>query len=137
MPTATALVWKSRSPNTGVIMMELDGLRREIDLGAIRQYAAEHFDALLLPDQDILTALYGSRVKVIDSQLYNLSDRILAFYNANPAHPRHSLDWVRQHTVIIHYCGRNKPWKPGYVGVLDVFYRELKEYQRQHPATEG
>ncbi len=123
--------------NTGVIMMELDGLRREIDLGAIRQYATEHFDALLLPDQDILTALYGSRVKVIDSQLYNLSDRILAFYNANPAHPRHSLDWVRQHTVIIHYCGRNKPWKPGYVGVLDVFYRELKEYQRQHPATEG
>ena len=95
------------------------------------------FDALLLPDQDILTALYGSRVKVIDSQLYNLSDRILAFYNANPAHPRHSLDWVRQHTVIIHYCGRNKPWKPGYVGVLDVFYRELKEYRRQHPPTEG
>lgn len=22
------------------------------------------------------------------------------------------------------YCGRNKPWKPGYVGELDVFYNE-------------
>ena len=84
---------------------------------------------------DILTALYGSRVKLIDSQLYNLSDRILAFYNASPLHPHHSLEWVRQNTVIIHYCGRNKPWKPGYVGILDVFYRELKEQQaRLHPA---
>ena len=42
---------------------------------------------------------------------------------------------MRQNTVIIHYCGRNKPWKPGYVGILDVFYRELKEQQaRLHPA---
>ena len=114
--------------------MELNGLRQTIDLSAVRQYALEHFDALLLPDQDILTALYGSRVKVIDSQLYNLSDRILAFYNANPLHPHHSLEWVRQNTVIIHYCGRNKPWKPGYVGILDVFYRELKEQQTHlHP----
>ena len=31
------------------------------------------------------------------------------------------------HTVIIHYCGRLKPWKPHYVGVLDVFYHELME----------
>ncbi len=122
--------------NTGVMMMELNGLRQELDLGAIRQYAAEHFNALLLPDQDILTALYGSRVKVIDSQLYNLSDRILAVYNTNPAHPHHNLHWVRQHTVIIHYCGRNKPWKPGYVGILDVFYRELKEQQKMMSPTE-
>ena len=70
----------------------------------------------------------------LDSQRYNLSDRILAFYNANPLHPHHSLEWVRQNTVIIHYCGRNKPWKPGYVGILDVFYRELKEQQTHlHP----
>lgn len=120
--------------NTGVILMELNGLRQTIDLSAVRQYALEHFDALLLPDQDILTALYGSRVKLLDSQRYNLSDRILAFYNANPLHPRHSLEWVRQNTIIIHYCGRNKPWKPGYVGILDVFYRELKEQQTHlHP----
>ena len=120
--------------NTGVILMELNGLRQTIDLSAVRQYALEHFDALLLPDQDILTALYGSRVKLLDSQRYNLSDRILAFYNANPLHPHHSLEWVRQNTVIIHYCGRNKPWKPGYVGILDVFFRELKEQQTHlHP----
>ena len=30
----------------------------------------------------------------------------------------------REHSVIIHYCGRNKPWKEKYLGQLDVFYRE-------------
>lgn len=35
-----------------------------------------------------------------------------------------TLDDVRQRSAVIHYCGRNKPWKPGYVGELDVFYNE-------------
>jgi lipopolysaccharide biosynthesis glycosyltransferase len=35
-----------------------------------------------------------------------------------------TLDWVRKHSVIIHYCGRNKPWKENYIGVLNVFYNE-------------
>ena len=113
--------------NTGVILMELCGLRRELDLEAIRQYALQNKAALLLPDQDILTALYGTRVKLLDSLVYNLSDRILALHNANPLQERLDLDWVRRNTVVIHYCGRNKPWKPGYCGTLGIFYRELKD----------
>ena len=116
--------------------MNLALLRREQREADVYAFIESHKNALLLPDQDILTALYGSRVKMIDSQLYNLSDRILAVYNANPAHPHHNLHWVRQHTVIIHYCGRNKPWKSGYVGILDVFYRELKEQQKMMSPTE-
>ena len=82
---------------------------------------------LALPDQDILTALYGDRVHLLDSMVYNLSDRILALHNAELRNAPVDLDWVRAHTVIIHYCGRLKPWKPHYVGVLDVFYHELME----------
>ena len=33
------------------------------------------------------------------------------------------LDWVRAHSIVIHYCGRNKPWKENYIGNLDVFYK--------------
>lgn len=87
---------------------------------------------LLLPDQDILTALYGDRVHLLDSMVYNLSDRIFALHNAELRNAPVDLDWVRAHTVIIHYCGRLKPWKPHYVGVLDVFYHELMdEIQKQ------
>lgn len=35
---------------------------------------------LLLPDQDILTTLYGDHVKSLDSLRYDLGDRVLAFH---------------------------------------------------------
>ena len=44
----------------------------------------------------------------------------------SPFEKKLNLDWVRENSVVIHYCGRNKPWKSGYVGVLGVFYNEAK-----------
>jgi lipopolysaccharide biosynthesis glycosyltransferase len=37
---------------------------------------------------------------------------------------RVNIGWVRKNTVIVHYCGRNKPWKDTYHGRLGCFYRE-------------
>ncbi len=110
--------------NTGVMVYNLPVLRRHLRLEDIRSWA-DSGRPLLLPDQDILTALYGDRVKLLDDLIYNLSDRILAFHNANPRLPPIDLAWVRQNTVVIHYCGKKKPWGPNYSGVLDRFYREL------------
>lgn len=113
--------------NTGVLMLNLPLLRQSVDLDEIRTYANAHKHALILPDQDILTALYGDRVKLADTLRYNLSDRILGFYNANHPQEKIDLDWVRQNTSIVHYCGRNKPWNADYIGTLGVLYRELYE----------
>lgn len=44
-----------------------------------------------------------------------------------PSREKLGLPWVRENTVVIHYYGRLKPWKKRYPGILDVFYRELKE----------
>ena len=111
--------------NSGVLMMDLAALRRVVSMEQIRRYANEMYDRLVLPDQDILTALYGDRVKLLDSLVYNLSDRTLRLYNATPGNERRDLDWVRRHTVIVHYFGRNKPWKAYYHGVLGTFYYEF------------
>ena len=113
--------------NTGVLLYNLSALRTDLDMDRVRAFADEKQDVFLLPDQDILTALYGDRVHLLDSMVYNLSDRILALHNAELRNAPVDLDWVRTHTVIIHYCGRLKPWKPHYIGVLDVFYHELME----------
>lgn len=113
--------------NTGVLLYNLPALRADLDMERVRAFADEKQDVFLLPDQDILTALYGDRVHLLDSMVYNLSDRILALHNAQLRNAPVDLDWVRAHTVIIHYCGRLKPWKPHYVGVLDVFYHELMD----------
>jgi len=111
--------------NTGVLLLNLPALRENLDLGRVRDYTIEHRRNLILPDQDILTALYGDRVKLADTMRFNLSDRILAFYNAD--HPRQKRDaqWVRENGVIVHYCGKNKPWNEHYSGMLGVFYEEL------------
>ena len=34
--------------------------------------------------------------------------------------------WVEENNVIVHYLGRNKPWKPDYKGILKPFYDKYK-----------
>lgn len=112
--------------NTGVMLMNLPLLREKLSLKDIRRYAEKNFRKLILPDQDIFSALYGDRAKLADTMVYNLSDRILNLYNANPENRSRDLEWVRKNSVIIHYFGKNKPWNRYYSGILDIFYRENK-----------
>lgn len=111
--------------NTGVMVLNLPALRENLRMEDIRDFANAKKKVFILPDQDIITGLYGSKIKLADTMRYNLSDRILRFYNADPRHEKVDLDWVRKNTSVIHYCGKNKPWKDNYLGVLDVFYNEL------------
>ncbi len=111
--------------NSGVMMMNLTALRREQDEQVVFRYLASH-KTLFLPDQDIISALYGDRIVMVDPLIYNLSEK---FYTATRLYPRADIgldvDWVRANTSIIHYCGRNKPWKTSYRGGLNVFYDEF------------
>jgi len=113
--------------NSGVMLMNLELLRKYQDFQQVFDYIEKLKNRLLLPDKDVLSGLYGSKTKTVESIVYNLSDRYLARYNLDPENWRQKLDlnWVRKNTVIIHYCGRNKPWRNNYLGILDVFYEEL------------
>lgn len=115
--------------NSGILLMNLRVLRAIVDPKRIYDYIRRNKAVLVLPDQDVLSALYGDRSVMVDSRRYNLSDRYMRLYNLRrPLKvPKLDLAWVRRHGVIIHYCGRNKPWKPDYVGELDVFWREALE----------
>lgn len=113
--------------NTGVLLLNLPLLRGILTMEDIKETALQKVSSFLLPDQDLLTVMHGSLIRLADPQRYNLSDRILNFYNMDPTHPKHDEDWVRENTVIIHFCGKNRPWLPHYVGTLGVFYRELTE----------
>ena len=110
--------------NSGVLLMNLEALRMHMKMDDIQTYAKEKQDILIFPDQDILTALYGEHVKLLDRMRYNLSDRTLMAYNADLRNKKIDIEWVRQNCVIIHYLGRNKPWHDIYIGGLDVFYQE-------------
>ncbi len=95
--------------NSGVLLMNLDLMRQEVDADQIFDYIRRHI--WLLPDQDVLNALYSERIKTIPDQLYNFDTRNGKIYETISL-GEWDLDWVIKNTVILHYCGREKPWLP-------------------------
>lgn len=116
--------------NSGVMLMNLERLRQEQDYAQVFDYIAEHKNRLILPDQDIISGLYGERIIPLDAWRYNMTERLFAFHRQ--AGDRMDLDFVKENSAIIHYCGRNKPWKKGYIGKLDCFYKAAEAKYRRN-----
>lgn len=110
--------------NSGVMLMNLQLLRREQCYEDVFEFIEKKKMLLLLPDQDIISSLYGSKIYALDPFRYNMTEAL--YQRHAPFEKNLDLDWVREHSVIIHYCGRNKPWKDTYIGKLDIFYKEAK-----------
>lgn len=108
--------------NSGVLLMNLSLLRKEQDYADVFHFIEKRKSHLILPDQDIISSLYGSKIYTLDPFRYNMTERLYRMHS--PFEKGLDLDWVRKHSIIIHYCGRNKPWKENYIGDLDVFYQE-------------
>lgn len=111
--------------NSGVMLMNLAQLRREQNFQEVFDFIQTHRATLVLPDQDIISGLYGTRILSLDPYRYNMTERLFLLHSYGEKEI--TLDWVREHSAIIHYCGRNKPWKSSYFGRLDVFYLEASE----------
>lgn len=110
--------------NSGVMLMNLKRLRAEQSYEDVFNFIEKRKSFLILPDQDIISSLYGSKILALDTYRYNMTERL---YMAHAPFERGlDLKWIRRNTVIIHYCGRNKPWKNNYRGVLDIFYNETQ-----------
>lgn len=109
--------------NTGMLLMNLKKLRKEQVKEEIFLFVKKHQNHLLLPDQDIISILYGEKIKILDYLKYNLSERLFTIYNFEHLSDRKSIDWVQNNTCIIHYCGKNKPWNKKYYGKLNRFYQ--------------
>ena len=115
--------------NSGVMLMNLQLLRREQCYEDVFEFIEKKKMLLLLPDQDIISSLYGSKIYALDPFRYNMTEAL--YQRHAPFEKNLDLDWVREHSVIIHYCGRNKPWKDTYIGKLDIFYKEAKSQRRR------
>ena len=108
--------------NSGVMLMNLNLLRKEQNFDDVFRFIEKRKNFLILPDQDIISSLYGSKIYALDTFRYNMTERLYKLHA--PSEKDLDLDWVRKHSVIIHYCGRNKPWKDNYSGQLDIFYKD-------------
>ena len=111
--------------NTGVLLMNLKELRKIKIEKEIMDFIQKNKKKLILPDQDIISTIYGNKIKLVDDLKYNLGDRNLNNYNLNNPKSKIGMKWICKNTVIIHYFGRNKPWNNGYIGKLGCFYDKL------------
>lgn len=113
--------------NSGVLLINLEECRKFISPEHIFHYVAEHGKEMLLPDQDILNVLYGDQILAIDDAIWNYDARNYNTYLLASS-GRYDMNWVMQHTVVLHFCGKAKPWKPGYLyrfGVLYLHYAQI------------
>ena len=118
----------TRYINSGVMMMNLSLLRQLQQEKDVFDFINSHKYSLMLPDQDVLNALYADKTLFLDPLRYNLGEKYLHLHNIKlPKEKQLSVDWVRNNCCIVHYYGRNKPWKPNYKGQLDVFYKEYEQ----------
>lgn len=115
--------------NSGVLLINLDRCRKEIQPADIFRFVENHAPELLLPDQDILNALYSDRILPVDDTLWNYDARNYNNYFVR-SFGTADLRWVMEHTSILHFCGKEKPWKPNYhrrFGVLYLHYMQLSK----------
>ena len=83
--------------NSGVLLMDLDKCRQVIVPDRIFSYVARHARELLLPDQDVLNALYGSQILPLDDAVWNYDARNYNTYLVSSGGQR-NLNWVMQNT---------------------------------------
>lgn len=117
--------------NSGVLLMDLDACRRAIKPEVLFDFVREHASTLLLPDQDLLNSLYGSRVLPLEDVIWNYDARDYLGYQLVSG-GRVDLDWIMAHTAILHFCGRAKPWRPDYryrFGILYKHYQQLTRHE--------
>ncbi len=125
------ILWKNGATkkhvyaNTGVLLMNLVLLRKEQRIDEVLSYIKRRKWLLSLPDQDVISTLYGLKISLVDNKVYNLSEREIRW---NKRHKKANIDekWVDENTKIIHYLSRNKPWKEGYKGILKPWYDKYK-----------
>lgn len=103
--------------NSGVLLMNIALLRKEQSSADVFEFIENNKNRLWLPDQDVISGLYGDKIDLLDTCKYNMTEKLFR-------HKALELSQVRENCVVIHYCGKNKPWNEKYSGKLDVFYKE-------------
>ena len=112
--------------NSGVMLMNIKLLRKEQNKEDVYSFIRKNKNNLMLPDQDVISGLYANKILPLDTYVYNMTEKLL---KQKYFLPHISERWIKENSVIIHYCGRNKPWQKKYKGSLNSFYNYYKDLE--------
>lgn len=116
--------------NSGVILMNLNLIRKKVRKEDIYDYVNKYGSKLMLPDQDIINALYADSIKTIDEILYNYDARSYSYYKTYyklKSKRLCDMDYVIKNTVIMHFCGKKKPWNADYPARFVAIYKNYEK----------
>ena len=99
--------------------------RQYINEEAIFNFVEKYHWKLILPDQDIINALYANLIKPLDEIIYNYDVRRYRFYKYKTK-GFCNMDYVIHHTVFLHYCGKKKPWHNNYQALFMPYINIMK-----------
>jgi len=115
--------------NSGMLLMNLPEMRKRICPQAIFDYVSSNAALLVLPDQDVLNALYAEHILPLDERLYNYDARKYSEYFV-ASKKLCDMAWVMENTRILHFCGKRKPWKKTVTGRFLALYRHYMALER-------
>lgn len=114
--------------NTGVVVMNVRELRKALNVEEIKRFTVKNKRKMILYDQDIIYKFFGDKIKLADTRKFNLSDRRVRIENSRiDGEGKIDSAWIDENAVILHYLGKNKPWKSSYRGVLKKYYDDYKD----------
>lgn len=118
--------------NAGVVLLNIDKLRRERIPEEIPESVIENKPVLILPDQDIFNILYTGEVKNGSWELFNLDPRLYQLFHLLKPEV-YNENWVENEVVFIHYGGKHKPWKERgkYKMAMGDYFFEYEEKLKQ------
>ena len=112
--------------NSGVLLMNLVRQRKIIDEEEIYAFVEKNKNRLILPDQDVLNSLYAKHIKKLDEIKFNYDTRFYK-YNRFVSKGKINMDYIMQNTVILHFCGKKKPWQENYSGEFHSLYKHYEK----------
>jgi len=120
--------------NSGVVLLNLDLMRREDSTRALFDYATGHASELAWPDQDALNVVLGPRRMSLHPR-WNCMNSVLQFPWAGDVLGADAVEEARERPGIRHFEGPtvNKPWHEGCeTPMREVYF----EHRRQTPWPE-
>ena len=112
--------------NSGVLLMNLKRQREVVKEEEIFAFVQKNKNRLILPDQDVLNSLYAKHILKLDEIKYNYDTRFYKYFRFL-SKGKISMDYVIQNTVILHFCGKRKPWHNNYSGEFHSLYKHYEK----------
>ena len=112
--------------NSGVLLMNLELQRKEIEERMVFDFVEKNRSKLIMPDQDIINALYAKQIKGLDEKRFNYDARYYYYYKLI-TNGMCDMDFIIRNTVFLHFCGKKKPWNKNYSGKFHSLYKHYEK----------